>query len=60
MSLDVKSQLDQLSDDQREEFEERAAIMEYTNGFSRERAEELALERITYRVRKFGPVGGNA
>jgi hypothetical protein len=35
-----------LSVSEREEYEERVAIMEYDGGLSREEAERLALERI--------------
>lgn len=38
-----------LAPDQREEFEERAAIMQYHGGMSREDAERLAMERARKR-----------
>jgi hypothetical protein len=36
-------------DDHREEWEERAAIMQYEAGMTRERAERMAAERILRR-----------
>lgn len=38
--------MDSLTEDERDEFEERAAIYEFDGGMSRERAEKLALERV--------------
>ena len=38
--------LERLTPDQREEWEERAAIMEYCGGLDRDAAEELALEEF--------------
>ena len=35
-----------LSDSEREDFEERAAIMEYDGGLNIEEAEQYALERV--------------
>ena len=35
----------------RVEFEERAAILEYDGGFSREQAEEMALQEIRGRIK---------
>jgi ribosomal protein S6 len=40
---------DEMSADEREEYEERAAIAEYCGGLSRANAEALALERIRAR-----------
>jgi hypothetical protein len=37
---------DDLDEDEREAFEERAALMQYQGGMSREAAEAKALERI--------------
>ncbi|HHM01558.1 MAG TPA: hypothetical protein ENJ15_00985 [Caldithrix abyssi] len=39
-------QLRQLTDEEREDFEERAAIMEYDGGLERALAETLAWQRI--------------
>lgn len=38
-----------LTDDEREHFEERAAIMEYDGGLAREEAERLALVEVVAR-----------
>ena len=35
-----------MNDDQREEFEERAAILEFDAGMTREEAERLAMEMV--------------
>jgi len=40
--------VDDLSEDERDAFEERAAIMQYSAGVTREEAEARALERIDY------------
>ena len=40
--------------DWRIEFEERAAILEYDGGLSRERAEVLALREIFTRIKSMG------
>ncbi len=44
--------LDQLTSDQRDEYEERAAIMEFLGGMTRERAGAEALKRIVERDNK--------
>ncbi len=38
--------MDKLSRDEREEFEERAAILEFDAKMSREQAEKLAMEAV--------------
>jgi hypothetical protein len=45
--------LSTLSDDERMEYEERAAIMEYDGGLTRVEAERRALERILERKEFF-------
>lgn len=42
----VSSWLERLSDDERDIFHERSAIMEYSGGLPREHAEVLAIQRI--------------
>ena len=41
--------MDGLTEDQREDYEERAAIMEHDGGLSREEAEAMAMEIVKQR-----------
>ena len=43
---------DQLTLDQRDEYEERAAIMQYLGGLSREAAEREAMVRVMRKVKR--------
>lgn len=46
LNLSVSSWLEKLSDDERDNYQERAAIMEYDGGLPREQAEVEAIKRI--------------
>lgn len=46
LNIPVSSWLEKLSDDERDTYEERAAIMEYDGGLPREQAEIEAIKRI--------------
>ena len=46
LNAGIQSALASLSKKEREEYEERAAIMEYDGGLPRAEAERMALERI--------------
>jgi hypothetical protein len=46
--------VEELPGDWRVEWEERAAVLEYDGGFSRERAEALALAEIVGKMHRFG------
>ena len=51
LGLPDLTNLDNLPLDWRIEFEERAAIMEYDGGLTREKAEEQALQEIRERIK---------
>jgi hypothetical protein len=46
--------VEELPGDWRVEWEERAAVLEYDGGFSRERAEALALTEIVGKMHRLG------
>lgn len=56
----VRLQVARLDPRQRQDWEERAAIMEYDGGFTRERAEQLALHGIKKEMRHAEAKGGDA
>lgn len=49
--------INRLSSDQREDFEERAAIMQFCGGMSKERAEAEAFKRIKEKEQSNGKHG---
>ena len=49
MAVEMKPGRDYLPDDIRDEFEERAAIMEFDSGLSRDAAEKAAFEEVCKR-----------
>lgn len=55
-AVDVSSPAD-LPMDWRIEFEERAAILEYDGGLSRDEADEQALHEIVERLKRIGEAG---
>lgn len=54
-TIKAVSRFEQMEEDLREYYEERAAIAEYCGGLPRKKAEALALNRtIQYKARQYG------